>query len=331
MTIIALRRHMEDPLVESTISLLTPFAAYLPADLLGASGALAAVTAGLYIGRRGPAIISSSTRLVSDSIWAVLTFLLNGLSFILIGLQLQGILSGLVAHSIAILLWRGVAICLAVIVIRMVWVVAVGGLARLLDHFGLVSRPLPSARQRVVIAWAGMRGVVSLATAMALPLTINHGPFPHRDLLVYLTFCVIFATLVLQGLSLPRLIHWLGLADDGSAAREEAMARLAAAQAALNRLNILAADGTLPAGLVENFRRRFTIRAQRLQAQLADTNVPSQTAQLQTYFEIRHELMEVERRTIIGMRNRDEISDTVLRRIQRDLDLEEVQLLHGQE
>jgi CPA1 family monovalent cation:H+ antiporter len=127
------------------------------------------------------------------------------------------------------------------------------------------------------------------------------------------------------------LIHWLGLADDGSAAREEAMARLAAAQAALNRLNILAADGTLPAGLVENFRRRFTIRAQRLQAQLADTNVPSQTAQLQTYFEIRHELMEVERRTIIGMRNRDEISDTVLRRIQRDLDLEEVQLLHGQE
>src|SRR5262249_54097859 len=154
--------------------------------------------------------------------------------FILIGLQLHGILTDLISRSPWTLLRYAVVVSLTVIVLRILWAFPAAILARLPTHFRRRPRPRPPWQQSAVIAWSGMRGVVSLATALALPLATNHGPFPQRDLLIYLTFCVIFAPLVLQGLSLPSVIRLLGVADDGSAAQEEVLARLAAARAALD-------------------------------------------------------------------------------------------------
>jgi CPA1 family monovalent cation:H+ antiporter len=171
-----------------------------------------------------------------------------------------------------------------------------------------------------------MRGAVSLATALALPLVTDHGPFPQRDLLVYLTFCVIFATLVLQGLSLPGIIRLLGIAEDGSAAQEEVQARLGAARAALDRLDAVATDDGLPAEVVKDLRGHFAARVEHLQAHADGTADEAHTAPAQGSRDLQRELVDLERRTVIGMRNRDEISDSVLRRIERDLDLEEVRL-----
>ena len=320
--VIRLRRHITDVRVEGMVALLTPFAAYLPADLCGASGVLAAVAAGLYVGRQSAVAISPAARLRADAIWELGTFLINGLIFILIGLQLHPIFIALSGHSLSTLLWESVVISLVVIVVRIAWVYPAGALAHLEDR--IVRRDaLPlSPAELGVIGWAGMRGVISLATALALPEVTDHGAFPERDRILFLTFGVIVATLVGQGLTLAPLIRLLHVTGDDVPHQEEAHARRIAAQAAIEQLDALADRGDVPGEILDDLRVRYTRRATRL-------GLTGDEGEIQTRQRIVRAVLDAERRAIIDLRDRNIISDTVLRRIQHELDLEQVRLEAG--
>src|SRR5215207_5492610 len=210
------RIWVEDPLVETTVALFTGYAAYLPAEQLGASGVLAVVAAGLYISLRSPQMTSPRNRLqVFEVLWTM-DFLLNSLLFILVGLQLHTVFGGLSGEaSLARLLLYAALVSLAVVGTRLVWTFPMAYLPRRLSRRLRERDPLPPWGQVAVVAYAGMRGSVSLAAALSLPLTTQGGdPFPGRDLIIFLTFCVILVTLVAQGLSLPYLIRRLGVEDE---------------------------------------------------------------------------------------------------------------------
>src|SRR5437867_2746726 len=324
-----IQKPIDDPPIEITISLLTPFAAYLPAEQLGVSGVLAVVTAGLYHGWRIPEITTSRTRLQAGPVWEMVEFLLNGFIFILIGLQLPEVLRHLAGRSISQLVWYAVLISLAVILIRIIWVFPATYLPRLLFKRIRQRDPYPAWQHVTIVAWTGMRGVVSLAAALALPFTVQDGsPFPGRELILFLTFTVILATLVLQGLSLPSMIRWLGIKDDGAAEKEELEARLKANESALTRLNELAEMRPADAEVVQRLRVEYEDRIRQLRASESDSNETPRHLFSSEYEQFSYELLQVERRIILQLRNEGIINDEVLRRIQRDIDLAEARLGH---
>jgi monovalent cation/hydrogen antiporter len=336
------RRHVsEEPNVQNTISLLTPFAAYLPAEelppylwheLLGLpgelhlSGVLAVVAAGLYLGRRGPYVISAEARLQGYAFWELVTFLLNGLIFALIGLQLPGIIERLSEFPVATLVLYGGLISLTVILVRFVWVFPATYVPRWVSRSLRERDPSPSPRAVTVIAWTGMRGVISLAAALALPLTTETGaPFPGRDRILFLTFCVILATLVVQGLSLPALIRALGLEDDGSQDREEVIGRIEVAQAALARIEELVEEEWVREDTAERVRGLYNYRRTRFSARF-DGDEDGIEERSAAYQRLMRELLRSQRRTLLQLRNEGRISDEVMHRIEHDLDLEESRL-----
>jgi CPA1 family monovalent cation:H+ antiporter len=324
-------KRVEDAPIEITVSLLTPFAAYLPAERLGVSGVLAVVTAGFYLGWRTPEILSFRTRLRAGPIWEMVEFLLNGFVFILIGLQLPEVLRGLSAHSIPIhrLVWYALEISLAVILIRVVWVFPAAYLPRLLFKKIREKDPYPSWRHVILVAWTGMRGVVSLAAALALPLTIQNGsPFPSRDLILFLVFIVILATLVGQGLSLPVLIRCLGIKDDGAVEKEEREARLKANQAALTWLEEIREPSLAKGDALERLHIEYEDRIRQLEAREPGNSDAAQRLYSSEFETLSFEVLREERKTILQLRNESVISDEVLRRIQRDIDLAEARLRH---
>lgn len=316
-------RRIEDAPIEITVSLLTPFVAYLAAERLNVSGVLAVVTAGLYLGWRSPEILSSQTRLRGGPVWEMLEFILNGFVFILIGLQLPEVLHGLSKDAIPIrqLVWYALLISLAVVIIRILWVFPATYLPRLIFKKLCRRDPYPSWRHVTIISWTGMRGVVSLAAALALK-----DNFPHRNLVLFLTFIVILATLVVQGLSLSWLIRWLGVEDDGSLEKEEREARLQANRAALARLNEIAARDTLKTDALQRLRIEYEDHI----SQLSTAEPPRAGSRLRLfsteYERLARTALQQERRTIIQLRNQSVINDEALRRIQLDIDLAEARL-----
>jgi CPA1 family monovalent cation:H+ antiporter len=325
-----IERRIDDPPVEITLSFLTPFAAYIAADRLAVSGVLAVVTAGLYVGRRSPVILSSNTRLQAVSVWSMLVFLLNGLIFILIGLQLRGILQALAGFSPQTLIWYGIAVSLTVIVWRVLWVFPAAYLPRRLSAALRARDPDPPWQAVAVIAWCGMRGGVSLAAALALPrVTATGSAFPGRDLIQFLTFCVIFSTLIVQGLSLPPLIRRLGLSDDGGAEREEAKARLKATKAAMARLDELAIADGAPTAVIAHLREHYEGKARRFTARYHGNADQQDEEQATVYLRLQRELLAAERTAVVTLRDRGVINDEVLHRVERDLDLEAVRLEAG--
>jgi monovalent cation/hydrogen antiporter len=329
-------KRMDDAPIEITVSLLTPFVAYLFAERLHLSGVLAVVTAGLYLGRRMPELLTFKTRLQSGPVWEIVEFLLNGAVFILIGLQLPEVLHVLSSHDISIhqLVWDALFISFAVILIRMLWVFPSAYLPRLLFKRIRQRDPYPSWRHVTIIGWTGMRGVVSLAAALAIPLSIDGTSdgqsFPYRDLILFLTFIVILATLVVQGLSLPLLIRWLGVRDDGSMEKEEREARLKANQAALARLNEIGECEPTKADALQRLRVEYEDHIRQVEgAEPESAGTPLRL--FSSEFErLSHEALQVERQTILQLRNQSVISDDVLRRIQLDIDLAEARLQHHQ-
>jgi monovalent cation/hydrogen antiporter len=321
------RRRIEDPVVEIVLSVVTGYAAYLPAELMGASGVLAAVTAGLYVGWRAPELASPSTRLLGFSFWEVLVYLLNAVLFVLVGLQLHPILTGVSGSSAAVLLGQAALVSAVVIAVRIVWGFSVPYLVRALDRRPAQRARRVGARERLVASWSGMRGAVSLAAALALPLETSTGqPFPQRNLIIFMTFGVIFATLVLQGLSLPWLIRRLGLHRDDSEEQEELRGRLRATDAALTRLEELAVQEWTREDTVQRMRGLYQFRRRRLKARagyLADDGVQDRSL---AYQRLVRELLEAQRREIVRLRNQGQISNEVMHRIERDLDLEDSRL-----
>jgi CPA1 family monovalent cation:H+ antiporter len=320
-------RQVDDAPIEVTVSLLTPFVAYLAAERLHVSGVLAVVTAGLFLGWRTPEITTSTTRLQAGPFWNMVEFLLNGFVFILIGLELPDSLRSQGGHSLPELVWYGLVISLAVVLIRILWVFPATYLPRLLFKGIRARDPYPGWQHVTVVAWTGMRGVVSLAAALALPLTLRSGaPFPGRDLILFLTFCVILATLVLQGLSLPFLIRWLGIKDDRASEKEERDARLKANRAALLRLNQTAERDPAKVDALQRLRIEYEDRIRQLESyepEKADS--PSHLFSSE-YEALSYEGLQIERDMILRLRNESVINDEVLRRIQRDIDFAEARL-----
>jgi Na+/H+ antiporter len=317
----AIRRRMDDPPAEIVLSLVTGYAAYLPADRLEASGVLAAVTAGLYVGWRAPELASAPTRLLGFSFWEVLEYLLNAILFILVGLQLQPILDELSGRSTAVLLGQAALVSGVVIAVRIAWLFTVPYLVRALDRRrSQVARRI-GARERLVLGWSGLRGAVSLAAALALPPL-----FPERDLIVFLTFAVIFATLVVQGLTLPALIRRLGVRGDGEDEREELRGRLEAAMAALARLDELAAEDWTRDDTIERLRGLYEFRRRRLKARAGKIEDDGYEDRSLAYQRLVRELLEAQRRAIVRLRNQGTISSDVMHRIEHDLDLEDSRL-----
>ena len=315
------RRRVDDPPIEVGLALLSSYFAFLPAAALGVSGVLATVTVGVFMGWHTPQLTSVESRLSGNAFWEILVFLLNGTLFVLVGLQLHGILNRIEGRSPSALIGDAALISLAAILIRLAAAPVFILVARVTARVGHARDATPSWRNVLIVSWAGLRGAVSLAAALALPVD-----FPQRELIVFLTFAVILATLVGQGLTLPPLIRALGVTDDGTAEREEAKARIKAAEAALTRLDELVADGAVREDTAERLRGSYRFRRDRFRARLDDEDDGAIEERSVSYQRLRRELLEAERGALLALRNAGTINDDVMHRVQRDLDLEDSRL-----
>jgi monovalent cation/hydrogen antiporter len=320
-----IRRRLDDPPTEITISILSGYAAYLPAEELGFSGVIAAVTVGVYMGWYTPELTTPLVRLQSISVWEILTFLLNAVLFLLVGMQLPNIIDDLSGESAGQLLLWGALVSATVIVVRMGWGFTVTYLLRAIDRREVQRARRSSVRERIVVGWAGMRGAVALAAALAVPLRTDSGaPFPERDLIIFLAFIVILVTLVGQGLTLGPLINRLGVVDDGEEEREEVAARIRLAEAALARLQELEGAEWVRDDTVGRVRGMYDYRRRRFSARTDGDE--SYEERSDAFRRLMYELYGAQRDELVAMRNALDISDEVRRRIERDLDLEESRL-----
>ena len=319
-----IRRRLDDVPVEITISLLSGYAGYIPAEALHASGVLAAVTVGIVVGWRAPRISTAGMRLQGYAVWETLVFLVNALLFVLIGLQLRLIIDSLSGASPAMLLAQAAAVSLAVILARIAWMFTMPYVVRALDRRPTQRERRGDWRQRMVIASSGMRGAVSLAAALALP-----GNFPHRNIVLFLTFAVIFTTLVLQGLTLPALIRRLGIRDDGTDEREELLARRAATDAALATIDELADEDWTRDETAERMRALYDYRRSRLAARAGETDDADGDGyerRSRRYQKMVRRVLDAQREELVRLRDRGEISNDVMHRLERELDLEDERL-----
>ena len=315
------RRRVDDAPTEVSLALLSGYLAYLPATALGVSGVLAAVTIGVYMGWYTPQLTNGITRLSGNAFWEILTFLINALLFALVGLQLHGILDRLANRSTSSLIGDAAIVSAVVIVVRILSIPFIAYLPRFLFRRIRERDPYPPWQWPAVISWAGIRGAVSLAAALALPTS-----FPARDLIVFLTFAVILVTLVGQGLTLPWLIRLLRVEDDGGAEREDAKARIKASEAALARLAELEPEGWVRDDTAERTRALYRFRASRFRARYDGVDDEGVEERSQQYQRLRRELLEAERQAVIGLRNEGTITEDVMQRVQRDIDLEDLRL-----
>jgi CPA1 family monovalent cation:H+ antiporter len=317
-------RRVEEAAVENTIKLLLPYVAWLAAERVHASGVLAVLACGLLMSRNW-ASISSAARLQARQLWDWLVFVLEGLSFVLVGLQLRTVVEGIEGRSPAELAWAALALNLLVIAVRLAWVYPAGWLPRRLSPRLRERDPFPGWRPTTVVGWAGMRGVVSLALALAIPMQVaGGGPFPERDLVVFLAFSVIVVTLVGQGLTLPLLVTRLGVVEPEerqAAGADRALARLS--EVALARLDAVDAEnGKLAPELLDRLRERYRARL----AHVERRRDPDAENDTDAYHELVAEVLHAQREELRRLREEGEVTPEVARRLHHDLDVEEVRL-----
>ncbi len=322
-----IRFRVDNPPLEVTIAFLTGYIAFLPAAALGVSGVLAVVTAGVYMGWHTPELTTVDTRLQGYGFWAIFSFLLNALLFGLVGLQLRPILDQLHGLSWQELLGYAALLWVVVVAVRFACGFPIAYVPRWLSR-GLRERdPTPPWQFITFIGWAGMRGGVTLAAALAIPLEIDSGgPFPDRSLIVFLAFSIVLSTLVIQGLSLPALVRLLKLERDNIDEREDAKARIHAVDAGLARLEELVDEDWVREDTAERMRGLYDFRRTRFGARLDGSDDGGVEARSQDYQRLRHELLEAERSAVVALRNEGRISEDVMQSVTRDLDLEESRL-----
>ncbi len=314
-----------------TIALFSGFFAYLPAEAIGVSGVLAAVTVGIYMGRLTSVLTSPTTRIQGHAVWEIVQFLLNSALFVLIGLQLPGILDGIGSLDRGEVFRDGALIAATVIVVRLLWVFPFTYLPRrLIPRLGRRGTA-PPWQQTLIVGWTGMRGAVSLAAALALPLVTDAGEeFPNRELIIFCAFSVILATLLVQGLTLPPLIRLLGVDDeDETLAREEDDARLRAAEAALARLEVLSGEDWVRDDTAERVQAMYRYRHRRFSARFdedGDGDGVDYEGRSESFQRLTRELLQAQRMKLIEMRDSGQINDEVLRILERELDLEDSRL-----
>ncbi|MCX4971509.1 Na+/H+ antiporter [Streptomyces sp. NBC_00620] len=322
-----LRTHLKEALLQNTLSLLIPFVAYGVAEQVHASGVLAVVVVALYLGHRAWEV-DFATRLQEEAVWKMVAFVLESAVFALIGLQLPVVLTGLGAYEGVDAAWYAVALFLVVVVTRFVWVYPATFLPRIFSARIRKREDNPTWKGPFVIAWAGMRGVVSLAIAFSIPLTIDGGEdFPDRNLILFLTFTTVIGTLVVQGLTLPPLIRLLKLPgrDVQTETLAEANAQAQASRAAEKRLDELLEDerNALPPPLADRLRTVLERRRNAVWERLGAVNpVTGETAD-DTYRRLSGEMIDAERAVFVRLRDLRFIDDEMLRTLLRRLDLEE--------
>jgi len=313
------------PSIDTSLTIISPYLMYIVAEHYHVSGVMAVVSGGLFLSYRSHEIFSYNTRIQAYPFWEVLIFILNGLVFILIGLQLPHIFSALQLYTFPELILYGLVISIVVVIIRILWVFAGAYLSCYLHK---KERKL-SWRNEFLIAWSGMRGVVSLASALAIPLTLpDNSPFPHRDLLLFITFVVILFTLVFQGLSLSPVIRFLKIGEDESGEKEqETIIRLRLAEAALTHLQTHYSDelDTIEAytRIKDRYERMVEIANRKLLKEETDMAVP---LFLPKYRRMLLELVTVRRGELYKLRSEKNYSHELLRRKEHELDLEEARL-----
>ncbi|HJS85980.1 MAG TPA: Na+/H+ antiporter [Acetobacteraceae bacterium] len=321
-----------DPQVEIVLALLTPYVAFWPPHLLHGSGVLATVAAGLYVSWNGPRFIAPATRLQGFFVWGLVVYLIEGVMFLLTGLQAHVVASGITDGDWRRLVWAGLLTSAVVVLVRFVWVFPATYLPRWASARLRARDPLPPWQLPFMIGFTGIRGGVSVAAALSIPLVAGAAPFPDRDLVLFATFCVILVTLVGQGTALPWVIVWLGLADAGraeaaEAKRREVEARIAGIDAVLARLDAVEREGAFPEAariLRELHQER---RAEFVGT--ADETVPG--SPVADVAALQLQLIEAERRALAQLYARDGVTDEARRRIERELDLEDARTRHAAE
>jgi Na+/H+ antiporter len=315
--------NLTDEVISVTITLITPFLVYLAADRLGGSGVLAAAAGGMYLSRKGGGMYTPEARLVARSVWNTMFFLFNGALFIILGLQLRAIFAELAIFPAAMLAQYAAAVAGTVIVVRLLWV-AVAALTRRFDGRTAEREGgvLPWS-WAFVLGWAGMRGIVSLAAALSIPVQVNGGaPFPARDLILFITFAVILVTLLGQGLTLPWFIRWFHVVDSDSGEQPLARAQVRVAEAALARLHELEGSFGSSAQWEVAGRLRF-----RFEETIQHFTTQTDGSQHEVERDLVRQTIDAERASLDDMRHAGEISDEVFRRMQYDIDLAESRLL----
>ena len=319
---VEVHKRLGDPFIEVITALAIPYIGYIAAESLNVSGVLAVVAAGLVRGRYAPEIVSAEMRIMARSVWNVLVFMLNSLIFILIGIQMSDVMDTLGRYPLSHLMLMGTAITVVAVIVRFVWVYPAAYLPRWFP--GLVNKQAPQLRRRElgIISWCGMRGIVSLAAALALPATLPNGdPFPARDLIIFLTFFVIAATLIGQGLTLAPLIRRLKVGSDWSMVEEQQLVRTAMSAAAVAAVDAHLVQADAPAAWGDSLRAEIAERVA-----LAAPEGLEQTARDQLLRQLRHVAIHAERRELIRLWRENEIGDEVMRHQEELLDYQEAQL-----
>lgn len=321
LTMAALHFIRDDSL-QPIIALMAAFGSYLLANHLGASGVLAVVTTALIAARYSTLLFKPLARIRGVAFLSTFSFLANATIFVLVGMQFHSIVESLSRFSVASLIWYGVAVSLTVIVVRFVWIVAQGLLP-------FTNEPEHAEGKAdwshvLVLAWSGMRGGVSLAAALAIPFETAAGPFPGRNLIIYLTFCVLLATLVGQAGTLPLLIRWFHVTDDGTDAREERLALARTARAALKEIEKLRRSQSVPQPMLAMLQKRFGTRWQEFAT--ADGRAAEVARHTSLYRKLEADLVDAQRKELVALRDHGKIDNTVMRRIQTLLDLETAEL-----
>ena len=321
--------RIDDGPIEIALSVLTPYVAYLTAERIHASGVFAVVACGLYLSRKSSHFFSPSVRLQAWAVWDSLTFILNGLVFVLIGLQFPYVRATIEDHHAGRLVLYGAVFSGFLILLRLIWLFPGAYFANLIRRRILhQNEPMPGKRQIFVVGWTGMRGVISLAAAIALPQTFENGsPFVQRNMIIFLAFSAILVTLVLQGLTLPPLIRALGLAGDTVQHPEEKTARRAVVEAAIGYLDQIR-ESSHPelAGVYDDIAQHYRYRLNTLSGEGDAGTREVATEFFNRYLEISRDLLRIERQTAVRLRNERRISDELLRQLERELDLNESHL-----
>jgi monovalent cation/hydrogen antiporter len=328
--VIVIHTFLQDnPPVETTVTILTPYVVYLTAEYFHLSGVLAVVATGLYVAWRASELFSSRTRLQVVSTWDIFIFLLNGFIFLVIGLQLPSIVKAMPNISYTLIFYYGAILSLMTILIRFAWVFFMSYFSYYIKKKFNSSTAKPSVKNLIIISWTGLRGVVSLAAAMALPLTISNGNyFPDRGLIVFLTCFVIFATLVLQGLALPYLIKFLSFKTDGLHEEELLHARLMSSGVALKYLDEISLHQPASKDMISWLKEKYKNKIKEIKSHYhaEDKNLSSNEYRPDQLLKIQKGVISAERGLIIQMRYDGDIGDETLRILERELDLEEAKL-----
>src|SRR5579871_5916392 len=324
-------RRLDDGPIEITLSVVVPYVVYLTPEEAHASGVMAVIACGLYLSRKSSEFFSATVRMQAWAVWDSLTFVMNGLVFMAIGLQLPYVIAELKEYRLSGLILDGLVLSVILILLRLIWMYPGAYVANLIRRKVLGQTvAMPKPRQIFVVGWTGMRGVVSLAAAISLPELLNNGEaFPQRDMIIFLTFAVIIVTLVGQGLTLPPLIRALGLAGAPASDEEEHQARQKILRAALERLNqVRAKDGDDFSEVYDNLFRMYETKITKYSS---EAGPEPQLARERTakHSQLLQEMLQVERRTAVQLRNNGEINDELLRQLERELDLTEERLSLG--